>query len=113
MAHSDALPIVEDLLHKFAYRLMDSDERVTGLMSETNSVEWNLCDPEDLKARFKGKGLISFSVKLNLSGEPAEDRPFSGSRICVDVEGEAATPQSSNEWEIQSYEIRSAEITDF
>lgn len=113
MAHEDALPIVENLLRNLAYRLMDSDERVNGLIAETNSFDWDLSDTEDLKAWFKGKGQIGFSVKLKLYGDSDQDKPFSGSEISVDVEGEAATPQASSEWEIQSYKIIRAEITDF
>ena len=113
MTHKNALPIVENLLHKFVYWLMDSDETVTGLMTETNSFDWDLSDTKDLKAWFKGKGLIDFSATLKLCGDPHEEKPFSGSEISFDVEGAAAMPQSSSEWKIQSYKIRKAKITDF
>ena len=52
MAHADAVPIVEKLLDGFAHRLMDSDEKVTDLMTQTNAFGWGLDVFEDLRAWF-------------------------------------------------------------
>lgn len=113
MAHSDAIAIVEDLLFDFAATLADKDERITGLIADTNSFGWDLEDFDNLKAWFKGQGKLEFTVKLYLSGEQDEDKPWSGSRIEADIKGKASTPENSNVWEITEYEIVNADYTDF
>ncbi|MBW4608709.1 MAG: hypothetical protein KME22_16265 [Hassallia sp. WJT32-NPBG1] len=42
MAHSDAVPLVENLLVDLAATLTNEDEIITGLIADTNSFGWDL-----------------------------------------------------------------------
>ncbi|TBR56658.1 hypothetical protein B4U84_28890 [Westiellopsis prolifica IICB1] len=113
MAHSDAIPIVEDLLADFAGTLTNEDETITGLIAGTNSFGWGFEGFDNLKAWFKGRGKLEFTVTLYFSGEQDEDKPWSGSEIEADIKGKASTQENSNIWEITEYEIVKADYTDF
>ena len=114
MAHSNAVPLVENLLVDLAATLTNEDEIITGLIADTNSFGWDLENFDNLKAWFKGQGKLEFTVKLYLSGEQDEDKPWSGSRIEADIKGKASTKtENNNVWEITEYEIVKADYTDF
>ena len=113
MAHSDAIPIVENLLFDFAATLANEDEAITGLIAQTNSFGWGFERFDDLKAWFKGQGKLEFTVTLYLSGDQDEDKPWCGSEIEADIKGKASTSENSNVWEITEYEIVKADYTDF
>ncbi|MEH2261079.1 hypothetical protein [Nostoc sp.] len=109
MVHSNAIAIVENLLFDFAATLADQDERITGLIAQTNCFGWSLENFDNLRAWFQGQGKLEFAVTLYLSGEQDEDKPWSGSEIKADIEGKASTPENSNVWKITEYRIMKAD----
>ncbi|MEA5579463.1 hypothetical protein [Anabaena sp. UHCC 0451] len=113
MSHSNAVPIIENLLDKIAYDLVDRDEKITGLIAQTNCDSWAKDDSENLTAWFQGRGKIEFSVTLLLSGDQDDERPFCGSEISVKLKGKASTSNNDNDWRITEYEILNADCTDF
>jgi len=112
MAHSDATPIVANLIPELAARLADEDESVTDLIAETNAFGWGLDGYDNLKAWFKGHGKVGFTVGITVSGDQRDgDYVFCGSEIKASVEGEAT--DEGNSWKITTYTVSEAKITDF
>jgi hypothetical protein len=71
---------IHDALDSLAYRLMDSDEQITGLMAQTNASGYVADEIEvlELGAFDFAEARIPFRASIRFSGEQDEDRMFSG-----------------------------------
>jgi hypothetical protein len=107
-----ALPpqqIVENKMMDFANGLMDSDDRVVGVMAETNASGYMVDEYEVWSAEYlDDKQKIEFETRIWLSGEHDQDKPFCGEEIELIVSG--MMKRSDHRWGIQSYKIESCEV---
>jgi hypothetical protein len=103
---SDAEDQVHRALESLASTLVDSDERITSLMAETNASGYSADEIEVLEvgAFDFSEAKFPFCARMRFAGEQDEDRMFCGDTIVAGISGSLS--YTGAEWEITEYEIQ-------
>jgi hypothetical protein len=101
---------LDDWVRDLADDLCNSDDQITGLIDDTNASGWGLDEYTTPEVTDAGSTAAIIAVRVTLSGDHNDEKPFLGDTIEVDVN--LTMTKAGDAWEVEGYSIENVFLND-
>jgi len=103
-------PALDNLIRDLAQDLCDYDGQISSLIADTNATGWGLDEYNTPKVTEAGPTAAIIDVRLMLSGDHDDEKPFLGDTIDANIK--MTVTKVGDTWEVQNYSIENISLND-